>query len=51
MKKNLRKMFYVLVLSASALIAACSGNVGVGVNVGIPIGNHGHMSIGTGRWY
>lgn len=51
MKQTMRKTLFALVLAASALVAACSGNVGVGVNVGIPIGNHGHMSIGTGRWY
>ena len=51
MKRSIRKMFFVLVLSASALIAACSGNVGVGVSVGVPIGSHGHMSVGTSRWF
>jgi hypothetical protein len=28
----------------------CSGNVGVGLNVGIPIGDHGYISVGSGRW-
>lgn len=32
------------------LLAGCSGNIGVGVNVGVPIGDHGYMSIGGGRW-
>ena len=32
-------------------IAGCSGNVGVGVSVGVPVGNYGYMSIGTSRWY
>ena len=32
-------------------IAGCSGNVGVGVNVGVPVGNHGYVSMGTGRWF
>ena len=32
-------------------IAGCSGNVGVGVSVGVPVGNYGYMSVGTTRWY
>ena len=41
----MKKALLVLVLASSALIAGCSGNVGV------PIGNHGYMSLGTSRWY
>ncbi len=51
MKKNGRKMMVVLLLASSALISSCSGNVGVGLNVGIPIGDHGYMSLGTSRWH
>ena len=47
----MKKALLVLVLASSALIAGCSGNVGVGLNVGVPIGNHGYMSLGTSRWY
>ena len=50
MKNGLRKALLVLLLASSALIAGCDANVGVGVSVGVPIGNHGHMSIGTHRW-
>lgn len=32
-------------------LSACNANIGVGLNVGVPIGNHGYMSIGTGRWH
>jgi hypothetical protein len=36
-------------------LGGCSGNVGVGMSVGVPIGNHGYISMGTGtgygRWY
>ncbi len=41
-----------LVLGGFAL-SGCAGNVGVGMSVGIPVGDHGHISIGTGRggWY
>jgi predicted small secreted protein len=50
MKNGIRKSLLVLLLASSALIAGCNANVGVGLNVGVPIGNHGHMSIGTHRW-
>ena len=50
MKTGMRKSLFVLLLASSALIAGCNGNVGVGLSVGVPIGNHGHMSVGTHRW-
>jgi predicted small secreted protein len=50
MKNGIRKSLLVLLLASSALIAGCNANVGVGMSVGVPIGNHGHMSIGTHRW-
>jgi len=40
-----------IVLAATLSLGACSGSVGVGVSVGVPIGNHGYMSVGTSRWY
>lgn len=51
MHKKLKFARILLILSASALLASCSGNVGVGLNVGVPIGNHGYMSVGTNRWF
>ncbi len=36
-------------LLAFLIIPGCSGNVGVGVSVGVPIGKYGHISVGTGR--
>lgn len=36
----------VLVLSANG----CGGPVGVGMSVGVPVGNHGFMSVGASRW-
>ena len=50
MKNGMKKILLVMLLASSTMIAGCSGNVGVGLNVGVPIGNHGHMSIGTHRW-
>lgn len=32
------------------VLVACSGNVGVGMSVGVPVGNHGRVSVSTGRW-
>lgn len=41
----------VLLLAVACLaLAGCSGSVGVGMSVGVPIGDHGYMSIGGGRW-
>lgn len=40
----------LLVLAAAAL-SSCNTQVGVGMSVGVPIGHHGYMSVGTGRWY
>lgn len=39
-----------LVVVMSLLLVGCNANVGVGVSVGVPIGNHGYMSVGTSRW-
>jgi predicted small secreted protein len=46
-----RKKFALLsVLLVSLLLGGCNANVGVGMSVGVPIGNHGYMNVGTGRW-
>jgi hypothetical protein len=50
MKNGMKKILLVMLLASSAMIAGCGGNVGVGLNVGVPIGNHGYMSLGTNRW-
>ena len=48
-----KKGLLVLVVGISLLLTGCNTSVGVGVSVGVPIGNHGYMSVGTGRrgWY
>jgi len=51
MRRTYRKLLLLAVLATSALLAGCSGNVGVGLSVGVPIGNHGYMSVGGSRWY
>jgi hypothetical protein len=50
MKITPRRFFTALLLCTCLALGGCSGNVGVGLNVGVPIGNHGYMSVGTGRW-
>ena len=51
----MRRTIWIAAVSALLVsmlsIAGCSGNVGVGVSVGVPVGNYGYMSIGTSRWY
>lgn len=47
----LKRLPLVLSLTLCLLLAGCSGNVGIGMSVGVPIGNHGYMSVGSGRWY
>ncbi|HSN72973.1 MAG TPA: hypothetical protein VLT59_15760 [Steroidobacteraceae bacterium] len=51
MRNFVRFTAAILVVIAAVSLGGCSGNVGVGINVGVPIGNHGYMSVGTGRWY
>lgn len=56
---NITTFFKALAFSslmlATLVLTGCSGNVGVGVSVGVPVGNHGHISVGTGTsrrgWY
>jgi hypothetical protein len=40
----------VLLLGYCLVLTGCSGNVGVGVSVGVPVGNHGYVSVGGSRW-
>ena len=50
MKKTFRRIMLVAVLAAGALTAGCTSSIGIGLSVGVPIGDHGYMSIGTSRW-
>ena len=50
--RRIARLFALTVLAVASLsLTSCSGNVGVGVNVGVPVGNHGYMSVGTSRWF
>jgi predicted small secreted protein len=50
MRKAKRAVALIAVLLTSLSLAGCNGNVGVGVSVGVPVGNHGYMSVGGTRW-
>jgi len=50
--KKLAKSAAIISLVISCLaLYGCSSNIGVGLNVGIPIGNHGYISLGSSRWH
>ena len=48
--KLMVKTQIVLLVLSSLMLGGCNANVGVGVSVGVPVGNHGHVSIGASRW-
>lgn len=50
MKTTIRAILLGAVLLTSLSLAGCNGNVGVGVSVGVPVGNHGYVSVGGSRW-
>lgn len=50
MRKILRLFMFVAVLAASLLTTGCSSHVGVGLSVGVPIGDYGYMRLDTNRW-
>lgn len=51
MLRLVKRMAFAGILAAALLLGGCSGNVGVGLSVGVPVGSHGYMSVGTSRWY
>jgi hypothetical protein len=51
MRKVIRVAGVLAILVSTLSLGGCSGNVGVGLSVGVPIGSHGYMSVGTSRWY
>ncbi len=51
-KKRLKPLLVAALLLSYLSLSACNGNVGVGLSVGVPIGDHGYISIGSGRrWH
>ena len=51
MKKWNRRIATLILSLCCLMLAGCSGNVGVGLSVGVPVGNHGYISVGGSRWY
>lgn len=51
MNRFVRKTAFVSVLLSSLLLGGCSGNVGVGMSVSVPVGSHGYMTVGGSRWH
>ena len=53
MRSITKRILFATVLASSLLLAGCSSNIGVGMSVGVPIGDHGYISLGGGsnRWY
>jgi predicted small secreted protein len=50
MRRTLRIFLVALLILACSMLTGCSGNVGVGMSVGVPVGNHGYISVGGHRW-
>ena len=47
--KSLNK---ALLLGLGCLVlTGCNANVGVGMSIGVPIGDHGYISVGGGNWH
>ena len=48
--KSIVRIQIALLVTMALMLGGCNANVGVGVSVGVPVGNHGHVSIGASRW-
>ena len=50
MRRLIHGLGLVLLITYCLVLTGCSGNVGVGLSVGVPVGNHGYVSVGGSRW-
>ena len=50
MKTWNRRLMILLLSLCCLMLAGCNANVGVGMSVGVPVGNHGYISMGGHRW-
>ena len=50
MNRITRNILIGLLSLCCLMLAGCQGNVGVGMSVGVPVGSHGHISVGGHRW-
>ena len=51
MRRYIRITSGLLLALAMLSLSGCTGSVGVGVSVGVPVGSHGYMSVGGAQWY
>ncbi len=49
-KKSIRAAATLGLIISYLALYGCSSSIGVGVSVGVPIGNHGYISLGSSRW-
>ena len=50
MRRVVRVAGILALLVSMFSVNGCGGTVGVGMSVGVPVGTHGYMSVGTSRW-
>jgi len=50
MNRFLRNVLITVLALVCLGLAGCNGNVGIGMSVGVPVGNHGYISVGGNRW-
>ena len=50
MRKPMLGFGLILLFGFCIVLVGCSGNVGVGLSVGVPVGNHGYVSVGGSHW-
>jgi len=50
MRRLIHGFGLILLVASCLVLTGCSSNVGVGVSVGVPVGNHGYVSVGGTRW-
>ena len=51
MRGLFKKLTFMVPFLVCLMLTGCSGNVGIGMSVGVPVGNHGYISVGGGRWH
>ncbi len=49
MNKWTRRVIILLLCGSSVMLGGCDGNIGVGMSVGVPVGNNGYISVGGHR--
>jgi hypothetical protein len=50
MNRWIRRLFVLLLSLCCLAMTGCSGNVGVGMSVGVPVGSHGRVHVSGHRW-